>query len=490
MILPAPKPDPIAEPEPSEAVSAAASQPAGEPPMHRATLRRALRLGTVVAVLAVAAVAAYRYWPGRGGETTYRFAPVARGPITAAIVASGTVNPVITVQVGSQVSGQIKALYADFNTEVKTGQLIARIDPDLFEAQAAQAQGDLDVARATVAVQEAAIAKAEADLAAARDNWASLKDQIDKARATLLDAERTYSRKERLFQQGYAPEADRDTSQTTRDAARAALSAAQNQERAQGNAVRAAEAQLATAHANLETAKAQVEQKQAVLKTAQVNLDHTYIRAPVDGTVVLRNVDVGQTVAASLQAPVLFTIAQDLRAMQVDTSVDEADVGRVRLGQRTLFNVDAFPGKNFTGEVTQIRKAPQVVQNVVTYDVVISAPNPEQLLLPGMTANVRVITDRRTDAIRIPNAALRYRPASPANGARPTQVRRASGSATVYVLDASGRPAAIALKSGITDGNFTEMVEGPLKEGQQVIVGETVPKTGTSGMPFMGGPRF
>jgi HlyD family secretion protein len=248
--------------------------------------------------------------------------------------------------------------------------------------------------------------------------------------------------------------------------------------------VTAAEAQLRVAEAMLKNAVAQVAQNEAAQRQAQVDLDHTFIRAPVDGVVVGRTVDVGQTVAASLQAPTLFTIAQDLRNMQVDTNVDEADVGRVKVGQATTFTVDSFPGRTFSGEVVQIRKAPLVVQNVVTYDVVVSAKNPEQRLLPGMTANVRIIIDQKEGVLQVPNAALRFRPPGvetaerPARpGAGPGGGSRGGGAPTgrVWILGPDGKPAALSLQLGIGDGTYTEVVRGELKEGHLVIVGVALP---------------
>lgn len=447
--------------------------------------RAAWSLALVAAVLLVAGLG-YRYWPGRAAPPAYRLAEVTSGPITAAVIASGTVNPVISVQVGSQVSGQIQALYADFNTEVKKDQLVARIDPDLFETQVAQATADLAVAKANVPVQQAALQNAQANLDAARFNLAVAQAQTAKSRAALADAVRDYERKRRLAETGAESLASRDTALATRDQDQAQVNANEAQELSQAAAVRSVEAQVKTAQANIEMASAQVLQKEAVLRQAQVNLGHTYIRAPVDGTVILRNVDVGQTVAASLQAPVLFTIAQDLRAMQVDVSIDEADVGGLKDGQRVAFTVDAYPGKTFEGRVVQIRKSPQVVQNVVTYDVVVSAPNPDLLLLPGLTANVRIITAHRDPVLRVPNAALRFRPSQTAKAERPAP----SGEGHAFVLDPDGKPRPATVKLGISDANLTEVVEG-LANGQQVIIGEMPTAAAPAISPTLTmGPRF
>ncbi|MDX1377143.1 MAG: efflux RND transporter periplasmic adaptor subunit, partial [Burkholderiales bacterium] len=336
----------------------------------------------VLAVLATAALGAA--WLARNGESEprYRTAKVERGPIAAVVAASGTLNAVTTVQVGSQVSGQIKEILADFNTPVEKGQVIARIDPSSFELRVAQARADLDAARSAVAVQRSALAAQQAELA--------------RLRVTLFDAERDDQRKKALVEKNYISSAERDKAKTLVDATREQL--------------RAAQAQARVAQAQVDAALAAVKQREALLNQAEVELEKTIIRAPVDGTVILRNVDAGQTVAASLQAPVLFTIAQDLHDMQVEAAIDEADVGRLRVGQRASFTVDAFPRRDFAGEIRQIRKSPQNVQNVISYTVVISAANPDLALLPGMTANVRVEIERRADALKVPNAALRFQP--------------------------------------------------------------------------------
>src|SRR5437773_479826 len=299
----------------------------------------------VVALLLGAGVWGYLYAQGRNSSPKYRLVQVEQGPLTAAVSATGNLNAVIIVQVGSQVSGQIKELLVDFNSVVKKGQTIARIDPQIFEAQVNQAKADVETAKAAVLNQAASVEKAA-----------------------------------------------------------------------------------------LRSAHAQVDQKTAALAQAQTNLDYTTIRAPVDGIVVSRAVDVGQTVAASLQAPTLFTIAQDLTKMQVETSVDEADIGRIKLEDRATFTVDAFSGQTFVGVVTQIRKAAQIVQNVVTYTVVISVDNPGGRLLPGMTANVKLVYAERPDVLKVPNAALRFRPAgadagpaAPARGQGPTAGGPSSG---------------------------------------------------------------
>ena len=365
----------------------------------------------VVAVLVGGAVWGYFYAQSRGNVPKYRLVRVERGPLTAAVSATGNLNAVITVQVGSQVSGQIKELMVDFNSIVKKNQVIARIDPDIFLAKVNQAKADLESARATVLNQEAQIERARADVENARAAFAESKAQTAKAQVAVVDAKRDFDRKTELFARKLIARSDLDSSQAGHDSALAQVESAKAHEQALDSAIQSATAQLRVVQAMLVSARAQVDQKIAALKQSQVDLDHTTILAPVDGVVVSRQVDVGQTVAASLQAPILFTIAQDLTKMQVETSVDEADIGRLKLEDRANFTVDAFPGETFAGTVTQIRKAPQVVQNVVTYTVIVGVENPSGKLMPGMTANVKLVVAQKPSALKVPNAALRFRPA-------------------------------------------------------------------------------
>ena len=376
---------------------------------------------------------------GSGSGATFQTTAVTRGPITQAVTATGTLNPVQNVQVGSQVSGNIQKLFADFNSIVKAGEVIAQIDPVVFQANVNQAEGELANARAA----------------------------LDLAR---VNASRTQ-----------------------------ALVAKQN----------SAQSDLDQVMAALHQAEANVKIKEGALQKAQADLDHCTITSPIDGIVISRNVDVGQTVAASLQAPVIFTIANDLAKMQIDANVAEADVGGVAIDQDVEFTVDAFPARTFQGKVVQVRNAPITVQNVVTYDTVIGVSNPELKLKPGMTANVSIVAAHKDDALKIPNGALRFRmpdqtPAPAAkDDASPGGGRRAGGKPgnrgerraerTVYVLPSgSSKPTSMIIKTGISDGVTTEVVEG-LKEGDRVVTGMTE-KAGDAptpaSNPFAGaGPR-
>lgn len=341
--------------------------------------RRSLLLTAVGLVAAVAAAyGGYRFLSPNGGQPQYKLAKVESGPLTAAVASTGTLNPVVSVQVGSQVSGQIKEILVDFNSTVKAGQLIARIDPETFQLRVRQAEADLEATRAAVAVQRAEVARATANL---------------------MDAQRDLERKVLLVEKKFISASERDKAQTTFDAAKAAAQVAEAQVR---------------------NSEAVVRQRESQLAQARVDLERTAIRSPVDGIVVKRSVDTGQTVAASLQAPELFVIARNLTDMQVETSIDEADVGRIRMGQKASFTVDAFPGRRFEGEVMQVRKAAKVESNVVTYTVVVSAANPDLSLLPGMTANVRIVTAHKEKVLKVANAALRFRPAGAGDDKAPT----------------------------------------------------------------------
>jgi HlyD family secretion protein len=523
----------------------------------------------VMIVLAAGASGAWFYAQSRGSTPRFRSAKVERGPLTATVSATGTLNAVVTVQVGSQVSGQIKELFADFNSQVKRNQLVARIDPEKFQAAVSQARAQVDAAKAMVLNQRALVEKTRADLANAQAALAVAKAQTAKAQVAVLDSRRTLARNADLRKRGLIAQADEDTAQAAYDSAVAQAESAKAQEDAQASQIRSAEAQLRVTEAMLQAAIANVVQQEAGLKQAQVDLDHTEIRAPVDGVVVSRTVDVGQTVAASLQAPTLFTIAQDLTQMQVDTNVDEADVGRIREGFHATFTVDSFANQTFSGEVMQVRKAPQVLQNVVTYNVVISARNPDLKLLPGMTANVRLVVTQKDSVLKIPNAALRFRlpgddsvpvrgvaPGGGGGAAQPSieqirerltkslgltpeqqqklepilqetaqkmralaargandnerriesqRIREASREqirsiltpeqrakydqemsdaraarqaimGRVFMLAADGKPAPVSVQVGITDGSFTEVLAGDLKEGQEILVGLADPR--------------
>jgi len=398
-------------------------------------MKRAIIAAAAVCVLAVTG---YFFYSKSNGKTSqYRTAKVEKGEISDAVSATGNINAVTTVQVGSQVSGTIQFIYADFNSRVKKGQVIAKIDPQIFEASVVQARG----------------------------NVANMTAALEKAKIVTADTLRTLRRNQELVKNGYVSQADVDAAETTHD------SAVSQQ--------KGAEAQLA--------------QAKGALSVAETNLRYTTIVSPVEGTVISRNVDVGQTVAASFQTPTLFTIARDLTKMQIDTNVDESDIGRTNAGQEATFTVDAYPGKTFSGKVIQVRNSPIVTQNVVTYDVVVQVDNKDLSLKPGMTANVSIRIRDFKDVLKIPNAALRYRPfSSEKKKPEGEKEKGPQGGARVYVIGKDGKPVAVPVKTGVSDGTHTLLAEGNLKEGDDVVIAETRKNQGTAGgssPPGMGGFR-
>jgi HlyD family secretion protein len=366
----------------------------------------------------------------------YKTMPVARRAIVGRVTASGTLSAIVTVQVGTQVSGRIQRLNADFNSRVQKGQLVAKIDPQLFQASADQAQANYLAA-------EAAIAKAQAE-----------------ARI----ADRQEARAKALHDENLASQSDLDN----------------------------ASASAESAHASLDVARAALAQTRAARSQAQVNLSYTNILSPIDGVVISRNVDVGQTVAASLQAPTIFTIAQDLTKMQVDTNVAEADVGRLQVGMPTYFTVDSFPGQRFRGKIREIRNAATMLQNVVTYDAVIDVDNTDLRLRPGMTANVTIVYAERPSALAVPNAALRFHPSpgfagrGPAAASKPgAQANTAAADGkdetrTIWVLRGAS-PQPVTARTGLTDGTMTEVLDGDLHEADEVVVEAAEPGGTPSG---------
>jgi len=401
-------------------------------------MKRFLPIGVVIVALLVILFVVRRCT--QSSASGYLTATVTRGPITQLVTATGTLNPVVNVQVGSQVSGNIQKLSADFNSQVKAGQVVAQIDPALFQAAVTQAEGDLATAQAAL--------------------------ELAKVNAVRIQT---------LFNQKNSSQQDLDQAMAT-----------------------------------LHQAEGNVKIKQGALDKAKADLDHCTITSPIDGVVISRNVDVGQTVAASLQAPVIFAIANDLTKMQIDSNVAEADIGVVNVDQDVDFTVDAFPTRTFHGKVVQVRNAPITVQNVVTYDTVIGVSNPDLKLKPGMTANVSIIIEHKDNVVQIKNAALRYRPPEVAeppkassaqaaraagptpspSGQRPTAARERKPERTVYVLS-YGRPKAVQIKTGISDGIMTEVTEG-LKEDDRVVTAELSSPLASSSPPanpFSGGQR-
>ena len=405
-------------------------------------------IGAAALLTVALSAAGYAYFNGAlGTPVKYKTVKVERGSITQAVTATGTINPIQTVQVGSQVSGIISNLYADFNSEVKEGQLVARIDPAPFQTR--------------VTEMEANVQNMKGNLARATADLAQRKLDLDRAKA--------------LHDQDLIAKADLDNARTAHQ----------------------------TSLAGIQIGQAQVRQAEATLKKARLDLNYTQIHSPVNGIVISRNVDVGQTVAASFQTPVLFLVAKDLTQMQVDTNVSESDIGGITEGKEAISVVDAYPKQPFNGKVIQVRNAPIAVQNVVTYNVVIGVENNDLRLKPGMTANVSIVVDRRDNVLKVPNAALRFKPtlvrsdraavppvpaAERLQGAKPNPAGGANRSngeprtkATVWMPHETG-PRAVEIRTGVSDGNFAEVVAGELKEGDEVIVGVEAPR-GAQGGP-------
>jgi HlyD family secretion protein len=418
----------------------------------------------------------------------YDTVAVERGLIQASVTATGTLNAVVDVQVGSQVSGNIKALYADFNTKVTKGQLVALIDPQAFQAQVDQAQAALSSAHSAAATLGAQVIKANADVAGTMASEKGVESMAAKDRANELNAKTQWQRADSLFSGGLISQQDRDSAKATYDAAQAQVAADQSQIEAAKQTIQSAQAQVQVVQSQLISGRAQERQAQAVLEQAKINLAHTQITAPVDGTVIARRMDVGQTVAASFAAPTIFEIAQDLTKMQLDTNVDESDIGSITAGQAATFTVDAYPGTTFRGQVANVRKAPINAQNVVTYDVVITVSNTDLKLFPGMTANARIFTAKLDDSLKVPNAVLRLHPSA----AVLKQVGLPApqpGKPTIYAVP-GGKLQAIPVTFGLSDGKFTAVTSGDLQVGEQVVVRFTTSATApTASTPSPGGSR-
>jgi HlyD family secretion protein len=424
-------------------------------------MRNKVLLIVAVVVVITVSVAAYYKTNGGGDAPQFTSAIVTRGDVVEKVDATGTLAAVTTVQVGSQVSGTIKTLRADYNSQVKQGQIIAELEPSLFQAQVDQSQASLTKLRA----------------------------DVERAQIDVADTQVKLRRANELWKQQLIPRTDLET----------------------------AESNARLAEAAVKSVEAQVAQARASLNQSQVNLDHSIIRAPIDGTVISRSVDVGQTVAASMSAPTLFVIAKDLAHMQVNASIDESDIGRIASGQTVTFKVDAYPDETFTGKVLQVRLEPKVESNVVSYATIIDVPNPDLKLKPGMTANVSIEIARADDVLRVPTSALRFRPAggvkrggpqevggsgeqdppyargesargdtARANGVRrpgpgvPSSQDPAQRMARVFVLNDDGQPQAVRVRAGISDGAATAILEGELAENARVITGHTVPAASQS----------
>jgi HlyD family secretion protein len=432
-----------------------------------------------------ALLAGYTYIIRASAGPSFITATVERGVISTAVKATGTIDPVIMVDVSSQLSGRIASVPVNFNDHVKAGQTIAQLDPEMYAAHVNEAKAILRVAQANAQLQKAALQRAKISLDNARTALSRDEDQLAAAQARQDEAERDYQRKYTLFSTGSVSNRDLTQSRTQRDAGAADLRALQKQLKMKAEAIAMAEAELSMGEANLQNAEAVVVEKQAAVEQAELDLERTSIRAPIDGVIIKRDVNPGQTVAVSLEAKTLFKIANDLTEMEVHGKIDEADVGQLKVGQRVQFTVDAYPDKTFVGRVLQIHKDAEVVQNVVTYTAIISAPNPELLLLPGMTAVLRITVTDTAEVLKLPNQALRFRSGATSAlepGRNPTGPA-VGGSGTVWVVGKDGQPTPIVVKLGANDEKSTELLDGSLSEGQELIVG-TIDSQSRSG--FLG----
>ena len=548
-----------------------------------------MRLWAIGAVIGAGALAAgyfaLRPTGGAANDTPYRTAAIDRGRITASVRATGTLTPMTTVVVGSQLSGQIVEILADYNSQVKAGQIVARLNSDQIKTRRDAAQADLQQARADLLVKQAQLERARVARSKADSVVKDIAAQRERVGAQLADAKRTFERQNELFNRNTGAQQALDTARTQVEIQTATLASTEAQLASARAELGGLDADILLAQGQVKSAEAAISQREAKLRDILIDLERTDIRSPVDGVVVQRQVDLGQTVAASLSAPVLFQIAQDLRVIDIYANIDEADVGRLKPGQDVTFSVNAYPSRTFEGRVEMVRLGAQTIQNVVTYTGIVRVQNRDMALLPGMTANLQVVTDDRADVLRVPNAALRFRPAgtaapvaaqapagAPTAGAgrgpaalrerieaelQPTpeqkeaisallrerragtreamaglseQERRAAFRAArtemvgqiaavldperrakfeammqeaggrregvpgrVYVLDDGNQPRAVPVTLGATDGAFTELLSGDLKEGAPLVVGGGPRSSGpaaTGGSPAPRGPRL
>jgi HlyD family secretion protein len=474
------------------------------------------RVLIAIGLLIVVAIVVFSMKSQKPTSSQYFTASAENGPLRNVVSATGTIQTVVTVQVGSQVSGQVEELYADFNSVVKRNQLLAKLDSRNFQAQVENAQASVVAARARVK-------SAEADQKTQLANLASARANLVAARVSRDNTAIMFNRASELTKTGIGSRNDYDNAKANADSAAAKLDQAEA-------AIAQVEAQSNASAAQLEQIKAQLTQAEADLDRAKLNLEYCSIYSPVDGVVISRNVDVGQTIAASLQSPTLFTIANDLARMQVNANIDEADIGNISEQVDVKFSVDAYPNESFKGRISEIRLNPQTVQNVVTYSVILAIDNPDLKLKPGMTANITITVDQRDNVLKIPNASLRYTPqgmrrdemlskASPASSSEgetedtrraqtaappvhlapgqkwnpsdkirfATPRRAAQRPGTVFVLDAMQKPQARKLLLGITDGSATEVISGEIKRGDVVIIGDSTQPAQTQTAAPQGG---
>jgi HlyD family secretion protein len=427
--------------------------------------------------LGLAVVAAFGiHAQGETPQSGYRLAALSRGPLVSSITASGTFRPTALVAVTGAAPGQLRELAADINQEVKAGDVLARLDDAVAKAHVASAQAELAVAQGAVEVARGQLERAKSGVANAEAVRTGAAADVDHANEGVAAADRDLRRTQKLAGTGDAAKVEIERAQAALDQAQSGVVSAKARVAAAVAGVAAANGDVRVAEAQLTNAQAGVNARQAALNEIQLELDHTVIRAPIDGVVLDREAAVGQLVGAGGAEHPLFTVASDLRSLLLHASVDEADIGRIERGQQASFTVDAYPNETFQGRVETIKRAPQTIQNVVTYDVIIVADNPDLRLLPGMTANARIVVAQEDDALRVPSAALRFVP--PAKGGRAT-------GDTVWTVDDKGKVRPHKVKPGQSDGTLTALLESDLKQGQEVVVGIAPPaETTRSALSF------
>lgn len=411
-------------------------------------------------------------------------APVERAAISKIVTATGTVEARLTVDVSSQLSGRVADVLVSFNDKVRAGQPIARLDQAIFEARVTEAAAALNVATASAEVQRVAVARADIAVRSSRTAQKLAEAQCEAAKARLAEGERELKRKLTLAKTGIASDRELTHTRTLRETAAADAKAAAEEVHLKEQAIAIAEADLQMAGAELHNAQATVEERQAALDQAKLDLERTVLRAPINGVILKRDVNPGQTIAVTMEAKTLFQIANDLKEMEIHARIDEADVGELRPGQAAAFNVDAYPDQTFSGEVRQVRKSPETTQNVVTYTAIISAQNPDLLLLPGMTAALRVSLSDGAVALKVPNAALRFHPAafkaasdsSARSQMQDLTVTGAGSRALVWIPDGEGGSLPVAVRIGQRDAKGAQLLDGPLIEGEPLIVGVLSPE--------------
>ncbi|MFZ2961432.1 MAG: efflux RND transporter periplasmic adaptor subunit [Candidatus Ozemobacteraceae bacterium] len=428
-----------------------------------------------VLILLLSASAVYGgwgYYKKKYGPQGWVTEQIDRGDIQQKVSATGSLAALETVDVGCQISGIVSSISVDFNSLVKAGQLIAVIDPSVYEAQVHQAKANLENADATVRIYSSQLDNLNAMLLSAQSDLRASESNVKKSELALEDASRNYGRVSELHSKKLVSISDLDSASTANQSQKVGLEGSKATVDSARTKIDSIRAQIQSARAQFDGAQAQVKLQQAMLEIAEINLSRTKIFSPINGIVISRAVDAGQTVAASLQAPKLFSIANDLRKMRIETAVDEADIGKVKEGQPVTFTVDAFKGRTFEGKVGQVRLAPVTSKNVVTYSTMVDVENNDLMLKPGMTANVEILVETRSNVLRVPTHAFYFRPSSTANIQETKNTDEGSGTLRLYVIGSNSSLLPVDVMTGILNNQFSELLGDSLKEGHEVVVAE------------------